>query len=231
MTSSTQTLVISDIHLGSTLSSTELLMTFLKSISFERIILLGDIFDGVHIRQFKKADWQFLTYLQNLGKSGKEVVWIMGNHDIVEPKNIEKINKIKFVESYFWQYRGKNYCAIHGHQFDRMAIKNSALKKLTGNLHSLFASYMRHKKTALFFAKTHTKIRRLSQKISKGAVDYAAKNNIDYIFCGHTHIPVSRKINLSDKKEINYFNAGSWIQQPFSYVTIDEKGVKINEFV
>ena len=204
-------------------------MSLIRNTSFERIILLGDIFDGSHIRRFKKIDWQFLLYLQSLGKSGKEIVWVIGNHDLAAIKNIKKIKDIKFVESYYWQYRGNNYCAIHGHQFDHMAIKNPVIKKFTGNLHSIFASYIRHKKTALFFAKAHTKVRRLSRKIADGAIDYAVKNNINYIFCGHTHMPLSCKVDLADKKQINYFNTGSWIQRPFSYVTIDEGGVKINE--
>ena len=223
----TQTLVISDIHIGSTLSCSEDVLAFLKAASFKRLILLGDIFDGIHIYRFKKIDWVLLEYLQKIGKEGKEVVWIKGNHDVIDSKTMAQLQDINFVESYSWQEAGKTYYAIHGHQFDHMAVKNPSIKKVTGAMHSIFAAYMRHKKLASFFDKAHTRARRLSRKISEGAIDYANKNGIDYIFCAHTHIPVCLIAESDNKKPIHYFNSGSWIQEPFSYILIDGQDVKI----
>ena len=230
MSNSTQTLVISDIHLGSTLSCAQSVLDFLKKTFFKKLILLGDVFDGVHIFRFKKVDWELLNYFEKLAKDGKEIVWIKGNHDVVTDKMVAQLKDVKFVESYCWTEFGNLYCAIHGHQFDKMAIKNPAIKKITGKLHSIFAAYMRHKKTARFFERFHTKVRRLSQKISSGAIEYAGKHNIDYIFCAHTHVPVNLSVQVGHKK-INYLNSGSWIHRPFTYITIDEKGPKIGEFV
>ena len=230
MANSNQTLVISDIHLGSTLSHADAVMDFLKKTPFKRLILLGDIFDGTHLFRFKKADWQLLNFFQKLTKDGKEVIWIKGNHDVVNGKIIPLLKGVEFVESYCWTERGETYCAIHGHQFDKMAIKNPSIKKITSKLHSLFAAYMRHQKTASLLDKFHTSVRRLSKKISEGAIEYAAKNNINYIFCAHTHIPMSLTVELPNKKRVSYFNSGSWIQEPFNYISIDENGVRVGEF-
>ena len=225
-----QTLVISDIHLGSTLSRAEAVLSFLKSVPFKRLILLGDIFDGLHIYRFKEVDWLLLDYLQKIGQEGKEVVWIKGNHDVISDKSLAQLNDVKFVDSYSWQESGRVYYAIHGHQFDKMAVKNPYVKKLTGAMHSIFAAYMRHRKLASFFDKMHTRARGLSKKISSGAIDYAKNNGIDYIFCAHTHVPVCLIAESDNKKPIHYFNSGCWIQEPFSYILIDGDTVSLQHF-
>jgi UDP-2,3-diacylglucosamine pyrophosphatase LpxH len=230
MVCSTPTLIISDIHLGSTLSCSEEVLFFLQNSSFKKLILLGDVFDGTHTHRFKEFDWQLLNYLEEIGKQGKEVIWISGNHDNVEGDDVEQIKNVNFVESYSWQEDHKKYCVIHGHQFDRMAVKNVAVKKITGKFHSLFASYMRNKRMAHIFDRVHTHGRRLSGKILRGAISYAEEKGLDCVICAHTHVPLSLKIKLESGKEIHYLNSGSWIQKPYSYIVVDKNGAELRRY-
>ena len=230
MSNSTLTLVISDIHLGSVLSNANTVTAFLNQTTFDRLILLGDIFDGIHLFRFKKDDWDLLNQFQKFIVEGKEIIWIRGNHDVVDDKMVPQLKGVKFLNEFCWENQSKKYCAIHGHQFDHMAVKNPAIKKVTGKLHSIFAAYMRHKKTASVLDKLHSRVRRLSKKISMGALAYAEKNNIDYIFCAHTHMPLDITVELKNGRKINYLNSGSWIQKPFTYISIDNSGPKLEEF-
>ena len=52
------TVVLSDIHLGTSHSKTIEVSNFLKSVSCDRLILNGDIIDGWHLRKAGTKRWQ-----------------------------------------------------------------------------------------------------------------------------------------------------------------------------
>src|SRR5512146_3295993 len=77
------TLILSDLHLGSHISRAQAAMRMLKETSFRRLILLGDIFSDLNFGRLTKPHWKFLGYIRKLSnpKRGIEVVWVEGNHD------------------------------------------------------------------------------------------------------------------------------------------------------
>ena len=56
----TDTIILSDLHLGSEVSRASEAMRLLKTASFNRLILLGDIFSDLNFRRLKKEHWRFL---------------------------------------------------------------------------------------------------------------------------------------------------------------------------
>src|SRR3972149_12010529 len=86
------TIVVSDIHLGSDMSRAGELISVLDSWTFERLILLGDIFDDLNFKRLRRLHWDFLSYIRQISKR-KEVVWVEGNHDegLVEVQVIKDI--------------------------------------------------------------------------------------------------------------------------------------------
>ena len=60
------TLILSDVHLGAEISRARDALNLLKSTSFRRLILLGDIFNDLNFRRLKKEHWQFLSYIRKL---------------------------------------------------------------------------------------------------------------------------------------------------------------------
>lgn len=52
------TVVLSDIHLGTSHSKTIEVSNFLKSVNCDRLILNGDIIDGWHLRKAGTKRWQ-----------------------------------------------------------------------------------------------------------------------------------------------------------------------------
>ena len=77
------TIIISDLHLGSEVSRAPAALRMLKSASFNRLILLGDIFCDLNFGRLKKEHWKFLSYIRKLSNPKREieVVWVEGNHD------------------------------------------------------------------------------------------------------------------------------------------------------
>ena len=77
------TLLLSDIHLGSDISRARDALALLKICSFRRLILLGDIFSDLNFARLNSDHWKFLSYIRKLSnrKRNVEIVWVEGNHD------------------------------------------------------------------------------------------------------------------------------------------------------
>ena len=77
--------VISDLHLGSAVCQAKALIAFLEGVRdgrtpTRRLILNGDVFDGLDFRRLKKSHWKVLGLLRQVA-AATEVVWVVGNHD------------------------------------------------------------------------------------------------------------------------------------------------------
>src|SRR6201993_1193971 len=126
------TIILSDLHLGSEVSRASDALRMLKSASFNRLILLGDIFSDLNFRRLKKEHWQFLSYIRKLSnpKRNIEVVWVEGNHDLGLSDLMSHLVGIPVYQQYMWEYRGSRYLAIHGHQFDRFVVNNFLVSRV-----------------------------------------------------------------------------------------------------
>src|SRR5579862_6457664 len=72
------TLILSDVHLGSDCSRAREAARMLKENSFRRLILLGDIFADLNFGRLTKEHWKFLGYIRKLSnpKRNVEVIWV-----------------------------------------------------------------------------------------------------------------------------------------------------------
>ena len=125
------TVILSDLHLGSDVSRAKAALETLRSISFQRLILLGDIFCDLNFGRLKKEHWQFLGYIRKLSNPKRkiDVVWVEGNHDRGLSDVMSHLVGVKVYQEYTWEYRGLRHLAIHGHQFDRFVLGNMPLSK------------------------------------------------------------------------------------------------------
>lgn len=218
------TIIVSDIHLGSDLSRVTELLEVLDSWAFERLILLGDIFDNLNFKRLNKLHWDFLSYIKRIAKH-KEVVWIEGNHDEGLVEVIPYLLDVKACREYSWDYNGKRYLAIHGHQFDDFVINNGSITGLACLIHRL-TQKIDTKKYLLsrFLQRKSTTWLRLSKKVAYGAARYAIKKGIGNVICGHTHQAMSMFID-----NVNYYNSGCWTDMPANYISISREGIELHE--
>jgi len=222
------TVILSDLHLGSEVSRARDALDTLKAISFHRLILLGDIFCDLNFRRLKKEHWHFLSYIRKLSnpKRNLEIVWVEGNHDYGLSDVMSHLVGIRVYEEYEWEYQGIRHLAIHGHQFDRFVVNNRLLSGFFTACHeSLQKLSFARKRAVSFLERFDTIWLRVSNKVSGGALAHARMRHAQRIFCGHTHEALR-----SFCDGIEYFNSGSWTQPKATYITIDEEGVTIHEY-
>lgn len=218
------TLIVSDIHLGSNYSRTDELMFILHSWSFERLILLGDIFESLNLKDFSNNQLELVSLIRSLS-SETEVVWIEGNHDEGISKIAPLMLGINVYKQYRWEYNGEYYLAIHGHQFDDFIRNNEKLMKLIYYFHRLIQDFEYNTgKLSRYLLQRSSSWFNLSDKVAQYAIDYAIKSGSKNIFCGHTHEVMSLSLD-----EVNYYNTGSWTDSPSSYISINVEGIKIHE--
>ena len=222
------TLILSDVHLGSELSRARDALDLLKSTSFRRLILLGDIFNDLNFRRLKKEHWQFLSYIRKLSnpKRNVEVVWVEGNHDLGLSDLMSHLVGIPVYQQYMWDYQGQRYLAIHGHQFDRFVINNFLLSRI-GEAIFLWIQKMDagKKRFSRYLDRLNTRWLRLSDKVARGALTYADHHKANFVFCGHTHVPLE-----SERDGVKYVNSGSWIDKRCTYITIGQDGIQIQTY-
>ena len=222
------TIIVSDLHLGSEVSRAPAALKMLKSASFNRLILLGDIFSDLNFRRLKKEHWQFLGYIRKLSNPKREieVVWVEGNHDHGLTQVMSHLVGVRVYQEYAWDFQGLRHVAVHGHQFDRFLSRNKVLSSFLSAFHLGLQKISFGKKRMIgFLERFDTAWLRLSAKVARGALAHARSRNAHRVFCGHTHEALSLK-----REGIEYYNSGSWTQELPTYIAIDHQGVRVSEY-
>ncbi len=212
------TMIISDIHLGSEVSRSKDCLKMLQQHTFKRLILNGDVFEDLNFKRLTKADWKFLSYIRKLSnpKRGVEVVWVAGNHDGIA-EILSHLIGCPVYDEYIWEEDGKRYLAIHGHQFDRFLEENVIVSAIACGFYKIFQRLDTDKQRVSRWMKRRSKIwLRVSEKIAHDAIAYARTKNCEVVFCGHTHQAIEYEEN-----GIRYRNSGCWTDVPSHYITLD----------
>ena len=221
----THTIIISDLHLGSSVSEPAKALETLKRYSFEKLILLGDVFDSLDFRDLDRECWDLLTYIGEFSKK-KRVRWIVGNHDAGLTDVFDSLMDARTYETYSWKYNDKKYLAIHGHQYDRFLVNNAFLSYVATKIYNFVQKIDSEERKFSRFLKRQSKgWLRLTDKVARAALALAEKEGADYVFCGHTHKALERR-----KHRIRYYNSGCWTDIPCTYITINENKIQIHEY-
>jgi UDP-2,3-diacylglucosamine pyrophosphatase LpxH len=222
---SADTVILSDLHLGSEASRAREALHLLRSISFKRLILLGDIFCDLNFGRLKKDHWKFLGYVRKLSnpKRRVEVVWVEGNHDMGLSQLMSHLVGVRVYQEYVWEFGGYRHLAVHGHQFDRFVVNNVVLSTI-GQLILLQIQKLdfTHKRVSRFLDRLNTRWLRLTPKVAAGALAHAKFRGAQRIFCGHTHEVLERS-----EDGVAYYNCGCWTNAQPTYITVGEEGVQI----
>src|SRR6201993_580897 len=104
----------------------------LQQNSYRRLILLGDIFADLNFGRLKKEHWKFLGFIRKRSnpKRNIEVVWVEGNHDHGLSEIMSHLVGVQVYQEYEGEYGEARHLAIHGHQFDGLALSNSLASEL-----------------------------------------------------------------------------------------------------
>ncbi len=224
------TVILSDLHLGSETSKAREALEALQAMTFRRLILLGDIFCDLNFRRLKKEHWAFLSFIRKLSnpKRDVEVVWVEGNHDFGLVDVMSHLVGVHAYKEYLWEFDGEKHLAIHGHQFDSFVLKDRFMLSSFGGLVFLLIQKLDSKKKrfARFLDRLNTRWLRLEAKVADGALAHAAALGVQRVFCGHTHEPAS-----AERRDVHYYNTGCWTTERPAYITISEREITIHEYV
>jgi UDP-2,3-diacylglucosamine pyrophosphatase LpxH len=229
--------VISDMHLGNPFSKArERVLPFIHwaANSGYDICINGD---GLEIAQasFSKIAVEVPELLRAIGqvsRAGRNVYYIIGNHDILLEHFLEDWGMMK-VSPFLNVTSGDKRIRIeHGHIYDPFFIKHPRLYeaatffgglvlKIWPNFYRGWISFERFKSRwrarKLGIVGEHPSFQEAANEISK--------RGFDSVIFGHTHHPGQRQLDNG----VMYYNPGSWMRQS-QYVVIDSGEVKLTEF-
>jgi len=223
------TLIVSDVHLGSAVSLAADLLHLLRHSHFKRLILLGDIFQDLNFSRLTSEHWKLVSHLRKLAnpKRGIEVVWVEGNHDAGITEVMEHLLGIRVYQQYVWDWNGKKCLAIHGHQYDNLWAHGAPLAGRIITPMYLWLQKVDFLKKWLprLLDKMHTHWERLDRKVADGALKHAANMDMDYVFCGHTHQQWEEI-----KDGVHYYNTGDWTGERGTYIILKDGEVEQHEY-
>jgi UDP-2,3-diacylglucosamine pyrophosphatase LpxH len=230
-----KSVILSDIHLGSSHCQADKLLSFLKSLEtkdghgyqIENLFLNGDIIDMTNMNhkifwtQHRKIIKKFLR----MADKNVKVFYLVGNHDFYIHEIFKHdfdldFNGIEFSERHIHIAADeKKYLILHGDQFDGMVKINPWLYKLGDFAYSIMhvINTFQNKIRRLFKIKewsfahwVKSKAKSAVQFVSNFeqlVVDEAKKEKVDGVCAGHIHIP--QDIMIGD---IRYLNSGTWCE-------------------
>lgn len=236
------TLIISDVHLGSRVSRAGALLRLLRSYQagkhqwrFKRLLLLGDIFDGLNFDRLKKHSWQVVGTIREITDeaSDAKVVWVAGNHDLALIDLMSHLVGVKVYEQYEWRVGEREFLAMHGHQFDKWIMNYPTISKIPAWIYEVIQQLDGPSQRISRYVKEKSKKwLRINHEVAHGLIKYAEKRGKRYagLFAGHTHFA-----DAIEYPEFNtwYYNSGCWTgKQNPNFITIDFAGnVQLQEFV
>ncbi len=230
-----KTIVISDVHLGTSGSKAKELTSFLKQHTCDRLILNGDIIDGWQLKKYgswkRKHTRFFKTVLKMMESYDTQVIYLRGNHDdFLDQVLPVKVGNFSIQREYILKSHGRRFYVTHGDIFDSVTTKLKWVAQL-GDIGYTFLLWM-NKIYNNYRTGRGLPYYSLSQKIKhkvKSAVSYisdfetqlvelAKVKQCDGIICGHIHQPAIKAYN-----DILYMNSGDWVES-LSALAEDENG-------
>jgi UDP-2,3-diacylglucosamine pyrophosphatase LpxH/glycosyltransferase involved in cell wall biosynthesis len=222
---SCRTVFMSDIHLGTPECKADEVVSFLKHLRCETLILNGDIIDGWALRRGTR--WQnrhsrvIRTILKKMEKESTEVIYLRGNHDDILERFLPlTFGSIRIVKEYIHRSpQGKRYLVIHGDGFDSVATNHRWLAMLGAfGYDSLLALNRVYNKWRTFIGKDYYSVSKAIKGKVKSAVSFVDKYEVQLqklahqrecegIICGHIHTPADKQV-----EDIHYLNSGDWVE-------------------
>jgi UDP-2,3-diacylglucosamine pyrophosphatase LpxH len=238
-----RTVILSDIHLGTSSSKAYEVTYFLKKLTCDTLILNGDIIDGWQLKSFGKWEKNHTKFFRKILKMSMNektsIYYLRGNHDDfldnLIPLTFDKIQVCR--ELIYEGLNGKMYFIIHGDVFDSVTSNMKWLSKL-GDFGYTFLLWV-NKKYNAYRKRRNLPYYSLAQVIKekvKSAVSYisdyeemlsnlASSKGFDGVICGHIHKACIKTID-----GIDYMNSGDWVESLTALVETVEGEWKLINF-
>ncbi|MEO0448105.1 MAG: UDP-2,3-diacylglucosamine diphosphatase [Verrucomicrobiota bacterium] len=214
-----ETVLLSDVPLGTPDARSEELTSFLRGIRCTRIVLKGDIIDGGSWKRgffWRRSHTRCLQeLLRKRDEEGVELIYLRGNHDdFLDAVMPVQFGSLHIAEEYrHWTPQGE-YLVLHGDGFGPgrfwLTLMGSVLYELVLRGDRLLHAYQRwqghlYGSYGKYLHRSQFAQAQLAQ-FEETLAGVAAKRGCRGVICGHIHIPADRQIG-----EVRYMNSGDWI--------------------
>jgi UDP-2,3-diacylglucosamine pyrophosphatase LpxH len=219
-----RTVILSDIHLGTSDSKVLEVNHFLRHVRCSKLILNGDIIDGWQLRRggsWTKAHTRFVRIvLKKLEKRDTHVVYLRGNHDDILatflPLDFENLS---VVEDHIHEGPRGRYLVLHGDIFDTVT-KNFVFLSHLGDwgYRALLTINRFYNHWRAWRGKEYWSLSKAIKARVKEAVNHisnfeehiaelAKKRGCIGVMCGHIHTAADKMIG-----DVHYLNSGDWVE-------------------
>lgn len=218
-----RSLWISDVHLGMKASRPHCLADFLTRHDADTIYLLGDIVDGLRLKQ--KWNWtescnEVVHLLLEKARSGTKIIYIPGNHDaFLRSFAGESLSGIRIEkELEHVTADGRLFHMQHGDAFDGV-IRLSPVAASVGTVIYHVATFANtlinavrsrlgfgYWSLAKFLKTKSRKAQRYIHTFEQALINDARRRKANGVICGHIHQPAFR-----EDDGITYINTGDWV--------------------
>ena len=214
-------IIISDLHIGSKFYKEEELISFLKSIEYDQLILAGDIIDFIKIPIFTARTAELVRSID----FSKDILYIVGNHDYaLKAFRGEKFMRMTFLDKYEFKEGGRKFRVEHGDRYETGLVHRNLLIKIISifqdciertfniDLSSWYVNYKIKRR----------KLRRIWDILKRN-------EDVDVLIMGHAHCPEC--IIWVDQEQVikTYVNSGDWVSHA-SYVEINNGVVRLRKY-
>lgn len=198
-----KTLLMSDLHIGFKYTRAKDILYVLENETFDRLVLIGDIFDIQQMMKRPYWDQHHTAVLKKLLKIAKkkELIYIIGNHDyplFYLLNYTDKLVGIKLFREFTYTSNNKNILCIHGDQLENISNKLTILGDLfyyTGLKLNKYVNFIRSKFNMKYWSLSKWGKDKIKKFINKAfnmdfqIEKYKKDFNADVLVYGHTHMP------------------------------------------
>jgi UDP-2,3-diacylglucosamine pyrophosphatase LpxH len=219
-----RTVIISDVHLGTTEAKAHEVNHFLRHVRCAKLILNGDIIDGWQLTRggsWTKAHTRFVRIvLKKLEKRDIEVVYLRGNHDDILGRFLPlAFENLQIVEEHIHESPAGRYLVLHGDVFDTVT-KNFVWLAHLGDwgYRALLKLNRVYNAWRTWRGKEYWSLSKAIKARVKEAVNHvsnfethiaqlARERGCTGVMCGHIHTAADKRIG-----QIHYLNSGDWVE-------------------
>ena len=219
-----ETIIISDVHLGTRDSKAEEVIEFLKASRCKRLILNGDIVDGWALKaggKWRDVHTKFIRIvLKKMEKDDTEVIYLRGNHDDLLERFLPiAFGNLKIEQEYVHETPKGKYLVVHGDGFDSLttscrfiAVMGAVGYEWLLRINRLYNHWRAWRGKGYYSLSKEIKAR---VKSAVSFVDryedqlrhFARGRGCKGIICGHIHTPADKML-----EDIHYLNSGDWVE-------------------
>tara|TARA_Y100000361_G_C11110746_1_gene317423 strand:- start:48 stop:719 length:672 start_codon:yes stop_codon:yes gene_type:complete len=215
-------LIISDTHIGSRFCRKKELIKMLQENDYDQLILNGDIIEFLKIPTFTSL----VIELMNTIDYSKEIIYIIGNHDVSLSGFVGQIFKnVKFTKEYCFEENGRSFRIEHGDKYETGIVHSRTLMKLISIFQDILEKIFNINLSAWY---SRLKFNRRKVKRLWDIMDL--NNDVDVLIMGHTHIPEVLIWIDEEEKIKTYVNTGDWVTHA-TYVEITDGVVRLRNFL